>query len=538
MFRKNILNLVVILIGTLLLTNILLAHYNNETMRQNGDVRLQISKAKLYYDQIGKVLIHSLDIGLRGYALTRMQSFAQPMDNVTTWKDSIFTNTAKPLKELGYEMSTFDLLKDSVEAYTRYCFRLRELIDNGDTATFMKLLRVDKGATLWGHYIATDESIEAFLGATDQAAVAAIEKATTRNQLLQILLFIICIPTLIYTAYQTKKKHLLSELLRSAEADKNKMLMEQNQLLEKNVVERTKEILAQNEEIISQSEELATQRDTLFLQHKEVQEAHSLIEKQNHEIQFRNESLQREIIRQTQELRNSNQELIAHNNQLEQFAFIAAHNLRAPLARILGLANIIKISDREEDRNDAMRKIVSSTLDLDAVVKDLTTILDIKKHTSNFSAVDLSAALQRVLKMLEKECEDSHAQIHIDLTSTPVLYAVSPYLESIFYNLLSNALKYRDPERQPVITIRGIDQHDYVIIIVSDNGLGIDLSKHGENVFNLYKRFHLHVEGKGLGLFLVKAQMVAMGGRVEIASEPGKGTNFKLYFKKSHDIRY
>lgn len=538
MFRKNILNLVVILIGTLLLTNILLAHFNNETMRQNGNVRLQISKAKLYYDQIGKVLIHSLDIGLRGYALTRMQSFAQPMDNVPAWKDSIFTNTAVPLKVLGYKMSTFDVLKDSVEAYTRYCFRLRELIDNGDTATFMKLLRTDKGAMLWGLYITTDASIEAFLDATDQTAVAAIEKATTRNQWLQILLFVICIPTLVYTAYQTKKKHQLSELLRSAETDKNKMLLEQNQLLERNVVERTKEILAQNEEIISQSEELATQRDTLFLQHKEVQEAHRLIEKQNHEIQFRNESLQREIIRQTQELRNSNQELIAHNNQLEQFAFIAAHNLRAPLARILGLANIIKISDREEDRNDAMRKIVSSTLDLDAVVKDLTTILDIKKHTSNFSAVDLSSALQRVLKTLEKECEDSHAQIHIDLTSTPVLYAVSPYLESIFYNLLSNALKYRDPDRQPVITVRGIDQHDYVIIIVSDNGLGIDLSKHGENVFNLYKRFHLHVEGKGLGLFLVKAQMVAMGGRIEIASEPGKGTNFKLYFKKSHDVRY
>lgn len=533
MFKKNLLYFVVILIGTLLVTDILLTHYNNAAIKQARITRTQIAKTRIYYDQVGKVLIHSLDIGLRGYALVRTASFARPMDNSLAWKDSIFSNAEEPLVEVGADLTKFKLLRDSVDAYISFSFHLKDLLSKNDTSTFLRLLRADRGAQLWTQYINTEASIDSTLENIDREALLDIDRAMARNQALQILLFVICFPTLLYTAYHTKRNYGLSEQLRAAEAEKNKMLLDQNQMLERNVAERTQEILGQNEEIISQSEELATQRDTLFLQNKELQEAQRLIEKQNHEIQFRNESLQREIVRQTQELRESNQELIAHNNQLEQFAFIAAHNLRAPLARILGLASLIKISDREEDRADAMRKIVTSTLDLDAVVRDLSTILDIKKHTSNFSPVDLSSSLQRVLKTLEKECEETNAQIHIDFTSTPTVWAVSPYLDSIFYNLISNALKYRDPTRQPVITIRGIDQHDYVIIIISDNGLGIDLTKHGQTVFNLYKRFHLHVEGKGLGLFLVKAQMVSMGGRVEIASEPGKGTNFKLHFKKS-----
>ncbi|MBA4056369.1 MAG: two-component sensor histidine kinase, partial [Marivirga sp.] len=249
------------------------------------------------------------------------------------------------------------------------------------------------------------------------------------------------------------------------------------------------------------------------------------------EIQFKNEFLEKQIIKRTQELRNTNQELIGHNNQLEQFAFIAAHNLRAPLARILGLANIIELSDKNEDRDLALQKIVSSAKDLDSVVKDLTSILDIQKQTNNFIRVDLKLCLDRVIKTLEKEKEETDALITYDIDSTPSLYAVSPYVESILYNLISNAIKYRDPTRRPVIKIKTILQQDYIEVLISDNGLGVDLKKYKENMFNLYKRFHLHVEGKGLGLFLVKGQMVAMGGKIDVESEPDKGTTFILYFK-------
>jgi signal transduction histidine kinase len=531
MFRNNFLYLVVILIGGLLLADIFLTNYNNNSLTQSRQARTEVAKVRTYYDQIGKVIIHSLDIGLRGYAIVPEERFAVPMNNAYMWRDSIYQNLEAGLANLNFKPPLYYILKDSVDSYTKYCFRMKDMLKQGDTAAFRINFRDDKGAKLWTDYLACEAQIEAFLDETNVRALDQMKSAMNRNQVLQILLFLICFPTLLYTVYYTMKTSSVLDLLRKAEEEKNKILSEQNQVLERNVAERTQEILAQNEEILSQTEELATQRDALFLQNKEIQMAHQFIEKQNKEIQSRNTSLQEEIDLQTQELRVANQELIAHNNSLEQFAFIAAHNLRAPLARILGLANLINLSKEEKDRDDALNKIVSSTHDLDGVVRDLSSILDIKKHHGKFSVVPLAPSLERVLKTLENEIETTHAVLHIDLSRTPSVFGVAPYVESIFYNLVSNAIKYRNLEMHPVISISGCSSSDHLVVTVSDNGLGIDLPKYKDTVFNLYKRFHTHVEGKGLGLFLVRAQMLAMGGRVEIDSAIGKGTTFKLHFR-------
>ncbi|MGC3945967.1 MAG: HAMP domain-containing sensor histidine kinase [Chryseolinea sp.] len=533
MLRTNFLYLVVILIGGLLLADIFLTHYNNKTLKQSRETRSEIARVRRYYDQVGKVIIHSLDIGLRGYAIIREERFATPMNNAFVWRDSIYQNLDVALEKLHFQSPDYPAFKDSVDSYTEFCFGLKGMLTAGDTAGFRRNFTTDRGATLWASYLALETKIDAYLDGTDQFAVSQMETAMLRNQILQVLLFLICFPTLLYTVYYTMKTSSVLELLRQAEEEKNKILSEQNQVLERNVAERTQEILAQNEEILSQTEELATQRDALFLQNKEVQRAHTLIEKQNLEIQSRNDTLQQEVERQTQELRNTNQELILHNNSLEQFAFIAAHNLRAPLARILGLANLIHLSNDVKDRENALEKIVTSTHDLDGVVRDLSSILDIKKHHGKFSVVHPAQALERILKTLENEIENSQSTIEIDFSQTPTVYAVGPYVESILYNLLSNAIKYRDLQRPSIISIRGHCAGDQMAITVTDNGLGIDLTKHKEAVFNLYKRFHTHVEGKGLGLFLVRAQMVAMGGWVEIESEVGKGTTFRLWFKRN-----
>jgi signal transduction histidine kinase len=108
------------------------------------------------------------------------------------------------------------------------------------------------------------------------------------------------------------------------------------------------------------------------------------------------------------------------------------------------------------------------------------------------------------------------------------------YLHSIFYNLLSNAIKYRNPGRLLLVCVRSHQENGYVCITFSDNGLGIDLDRHQESLFGLYKRFHLHVEGKGLGLHLVKTQVEALNGSVAVESQEGKGSTFtvKLPIKK------
>jgi signal transduction histidine kinase len=99
-------------------------------------------------------------------------------------------------------------------------------------------------------------------------------------------------------------------------------------------------------------------------------------------------------------------------------------------------------------------------------------------------------------------------------------------------NFVSNAVRYSHPERRPEVTIEYEMQNEEGILTISDNGLGIDLKKHGAKLFGMYKTFHGHKDAKGIGLFMTKNQIEAMGGRVEVDSTPGVGTTFTIYLNK------
>ncbi len=530
MFHKSILYAVVLLIGVLLLLDIFLTSYNNRIVTKSRETLLEAQTMKMYFGQIGEVVIHSLDISLRGYAIARRPGFDAPMNEARFWKDTIYENLETSLANLDYKPRNYARLKDTVNSYVDHCFRMKATLDAGDTARFRRMLERDRGNLVWSVYLSAEREIDEFITRTDREWANRVELAMSRNQMLQIVLFVLCFPTLVYTVGHTIRINSMTEKLRKSEEDKNAMLLSRNEDLARSVAERTQEILAQNEEILTQREELASQRDALFKQNLEVQRAHTLIEQHNIEIQQKNTTLQEEIDKQTQNLRLTNDELIAHNTSLEQFAFIAAHNLRAPLARILGLANLISISNDEKDREHALTNIVASTHDLDGVVRDLTTILDIKKHHGKFAAVSLPQCLERIMKTLEKTIQESQAEITVDIAATPVIYGITAYVESVFYNLISNGLKYRKLFAPAQIYVKSVRDGNAIVITVADRGLGIDLSKYQTSIFNLYKRFHSHVEGKGLGLFLVRAQMHAMGGEVKVQSDIDQGTTFTLYF--------
>ena len=529
---RNTIYLIVGLISILLIVNVALTNRNNAIIKRNQDVQTRVEKVKIFYDQIGKSIIHSLDIGLRGYYIVRTPELVAPMDNAINVMDSIFENVELPLRQLNYDPTQYLVFKDSLNAYTAYAFRLKDLLVENRDEEFVKIFSADKGAYLWWQYLQVEDNIMNYVNQIDAEAQERYEAALYRNQLIQIVLLIICVPTLFLTAFYTAKAFKLSELVRDAEEDKIKMLSEQNLILENKVAERTQEIRKQNAEILSQNEELLANQDTLSLQNKQLQEAQQTINDQSEKINSLNTHLKNEVDNRTQELQKTNQELIEHNNQLEQFAFIAAHNLRAPLTRVLGLANLIQMGPTEEDKRIALEKLITSAHDLDQVIKDLNAILNIKRHTGNFTEVDLHESLTRTKRILEKEIEDTNTRIIINFSEADKVYAIAPYVESILYNLISNAIKYRDPERTPLIAIKTTHEKEFVCLAVMDNGLGIDLSKYQQSVFSLYKRFHLHVEGKGLGLYLVKTQIEALGGRVDVKSEPNEGATFLVYFKR------
>ncbi|HTJ50598.1 MAG TPA: two-component regulator propeller domain-containing protein [Cyclobacteriaceae bacterium] len=295
-----------------------------------------------------------------------------------------------------------------------------------------------------------------------------------------------------------------------------------NELQQANLAlrQREEEIIEKNKRLVLQSDELAAQNEELLQSQEEVSAQRDLVEKQN-------ENLELEVAKRTNEL-------VEYNQQLEQFAFIAAHNLRAPVARILGLGQLLDMLENAPEKKDEIYpKLVNTARELDGVVKDMNTILDFRKNSeSHLTLVDLAVEVSKINVMLEREIANAHAVITTDFAQVESIRTVKPYLESILYNLISNAIKYRDEQRTPIIHVKTEIIENEICLSVADNGLGIDLTAFRDKLFTLYSRFHIHLEGKGLGLYLVKTQITALGGRIEIESEVNKGSIFKVYFKR------
>ena len=152
------------------------------------------------------------------------------------------------------------------------------------------------------------------------------------------------------------------------------------------------------------------------------------------------------------------------------------------------------------------------------------------KPKEDVSLPDITAL---VLDNLQTDIKKAQAEISVDFSRADHLLSIRGYLHSIIHNLVSNAIKYRAPERPPCISIRTKEVGNCVCLTVQDNGLGIDFAKTPrEKIFGLYKRVHTHTEGKGIGLYLVKEQVETLNGRIEVESEPGKGATFRIYFQQ------
>lgn len=224
--------------------------------------------------------------------------------------------------------------------------------------------------------------------------------------------------------------------------------------------------------------------------------------------------------------------LIKQNRDLEQFAYIVSHNLRAPVANIIGLARIIR-SDRidEATQQQCIDGLAQSVKKLDDVITDLNFVLQVrhgvneKKENVHFSTLieDIKASVNDLIRK-ENIC------INTDFSEIDEMFTMKSYLYSIFYNLISNSIKYRSAARQPEIIISSHLENGSVSLRFRDNGIGIDLQANGRNLFGLYKRFHPNTEGKGMGLFMVKTQVETLGGKISVQSRVNEGTQFLLEF--------
>ncbi len=315
-------------------------------------------------------------------------------------------------------------------------------------------------------------------------------------------------------------------LMRAVLERSERELIQQNLLL----FEKQNEIEAQHEELLQQQEEMVASTEKLG-------EANEVILLQQEKLQKYNETLEAVVEEKSFELVSTNEELIKHNNELLQFSYTVSHNLRGPVARLLGLTHLMKFTDNGEEKRKIEDFVVRSSEELDEILKDLSLIIDIRN--------DLYRVRERILLQTEwnkaynllGESVKSIYNLSVDFSAAPYVYGIRPMVQSVFYNLLSNAIKYQSPDRKLKVEVVSSLLDDYITLIeVRDNGLGIDLKNQQQNVFKLYKRFHSHVSGKGLGLYLVKTQLETMGGSVKVESEPNTGTTFKLVFHQPDEV--
>ncbi|ESU26212.1 signal transduction histidine kinase [Flavobacterium limnosediminis JC2902] len=226
-------------------------------------------------------------------------------------------------------------------------------------------------------------------------------------------------------------------------------------------------------------------------------------------------------------------ELLQRNRDLQQFSYIVSHNLRGPVATIIGLTDLLSTKHLSETEKKTMWEGINTSVHkLDDVIKDLNNILVVKSQISEKKEnIQLSALLGDLKKNIANIVQKENVQFFLDFDAVNEITTLKSYMYSILYNLVSNSIKYRQPNLDPVIEIKTELTAGKVILIIKDNCLGIDLINKGDQVFGLYKRFHFHTEGKGMGLYMVKTQVEALDGKISIKSEVNKGTEFRIEFE-------
>ncbi|MDB4919280.1 PAS domain S-box protein [Mucilaginibacter sp.] len=223
-------------------------------------------------------------------------------------------------------------------------------------------------------------------------------------------------------------------------------------------------------------------------------------------------------------------ELIRRNLDLEQFTYIISHNLRSHVANIKGLSNLLNCYEyADEECIGTLGALSHSVNSLDKVIIDLNQILQTGNQVNDKNEwVSLPVICEEIRSELQSTFLNNNATLNCDFSQISELFILKGYLYSVFQNLIINSIKYRKVETDPIINITSKLNGDKVIIYFNDNGKGIDLAKHGVQLFGLYKRFDHTVEGKGMGLFMVKMQVESIGGTISVKSEINKGTEFTI----------
>lgn len=220
------------------------------------------------------------------------------------------------------------------------------------------------------------------------------------------------------------------------------------------------------------------------------------------------------------------------NTRLKNFAHIVSHNLRSHAVNFSMLMDLYDTEDPKEQMQEHYRQLMSASYNLKETVDYLSEVVIINTSEEHeMVRLPLKHYIDKNGEGISGIAKKANVTIENLVSAGIKVMGVSAYLDSVILNFLTNAIRYRSEERKSFIRFTASQEEEYTILVIEDNGLGIDLKKHRSKIFGMYKTFHRHKDSRGLGLFMTKNQIDAMGGRIEVESEVDKGTIFKVYLK-------
>lgn len=311
------------------------------------------------------------------------------------------------------------------------------------------------------------------------------------------------------------------------------MLSEKQRELElsnASLITHREELQAINEELLSSQEELETSNERLISSKDELEIKNMELQDAERNLTVLNNELEARVMARTIELEARNEELVKSNIDLDNFIYTASHDLKSPITNLEGLISLLKLRLKENDEK-TIEKIINMTGEaigkMKETIEGLSEIIKVHRdkgdHTEQVNFKDI---IENVKFDLQDTIQTANAQIEEDIQVESLAFKKNN-LRSIFHNLLSNALKYRSPERDLKIKISTFYDGSFVGITVEDNGLGIS-KKHQEKLFTMFKRFHTHVEGTGIGLYIIKRIVENNKGKLILESDQDKGSTFKI----------
>ncbi|UOQ75991.1 PAS domain-containing protein [Hymenobacter sp. 5516J-16] len=266
---------------------------------------------------------------------------------------------------------------------------------------------------------------------------------------------------------------------------------------------------------------------TLVTDITEQVQAREQVQALNEELAAINE----ELTASNEELSETNQQLTRTNQDLDNFVYAASHDLKQPVNNLAGLFAEVRrgVTFHDPAEEQLLVPLIDGALhQLSATIDDLAALGQTQQVSAPTERVALSRVVEEVLQTLKPQIKATQARITTDFERLPTLKYARTNLRTILLNLLGNSLKYADPTRPARIQVTAWLEASQPVLMVQDNGLGFDADKHGPELFQLFRRFHTHTPGTGVGLYLVHRIVQAQGGHVAVESRVGEGATFRV----------